>query len=499
MEWWDNLWLNESFASVMQYLATDAICPEFQVWQEFFTGDCFAALHRDALQGVQAVQQPVQDPAEIATLFDGAIVYAKGARLILMLMRLMGQEQFIKGLTSYFKKHQYANATGDDLWAALQPHANFQVKEFMDAWISQPGYPVLAGGKQQRFLLSGETDDSKWPLPEVKDDMSGHYLINLSKAEFQAALKNFGQLDLEQRLRLLLDRELLAKTPLVPSISLMELLPQFKSESSDPVWSIIGTVLNDLKIFFIPETPAWRQYKKYVRTMISEQAERIGIQPKDNEDVNDTKLRSTINGFARYAEDSDILQQLAELYQEDYAKLPVEVRDDILDAKFRVSQEEVFDKYLECYQQIANPSIRANLLGIITGAKQPAHINQLIKLLEQPEIVRPQDHATLLLDLLYNYKSKPQALDWFYGHWDYINQIAGDKSMDDYLRIVASSVRNTEEAERFFRFADPLADQPAFKRSVAMAHTSIAIRLKLIQDDAPAVHKYLEDHGYSRD
>ena len=91
MRWWDNLWLNESFANMMQFYAVDHLRPEWQIWQDYFTEDCLYALRRDSLENVQSVQQAVSDPAEIDSLFDGAIVYAKGSHLMFMLMRLMGK------------------------------------------------------------------------------------------------------------------------------------------------------------------------------------------------------------------------------------------------------------------------------------------------------------------------------------------------------------------------------------------------------------------------
>ena len=87
MKWWDDLWLNESFASVMEYYAVDAIHPEYKIFEGFFTGDAYLALMRDAYSDVQSVHQEVHNPEEIATLFDSAIVYSKGARLMLMLIR----------------------------------------------------------------------------------------------------------------------------------------------------------------------------------------------------------------------------------------------------------------------------------------------------------------------------------------------------------------------------------------------------------------------------
>ena len=214
MEWWDDLWLNESFASVMEYYAVDYIHPEYKIFEGFFTGDCYLALMRDAYTDVQSVHQDVKDPAEIATLFDGAIVYSKGARLMLMLIRLMGWEDFCKGIRDYFEKYKYQNTVGDDLWAALKPYAEFDPGKLMHAFIDKPGYPVITDGKQKRFLLDGPMPDETWLLPEITEDMSGHYVLNLSEEEFKNKLAEFDDLGLEEKIRLLIDRNLITKTEL---------------------------------------------------------------------------------------------------------------------------------------------------------------------------------------------------------------------------------------------------------------------------------------------
>lgn len=491
MKWWDDLWLNESFATVMQYLSVDALHPEYRIMDDFFTSDCYVALMRDAYPGVQAVQQPVHDPEEIATLFDGAIVYAKGAHLIFMLMRLMGKTQFFSGVQDYFKKHQYNNTTGDDLWSALQPYAEFDVKEFMHAWIAQPGYPFITNGEQQRFLVTGETDDIKWPLPEIQDDMSGHYLINLSDQEFKDKLAQFANLSLEQRLRLLIDRQLLSKTDLVPSVSLLELLPEFKNEQSRPIWGIIATIINDLKIFCPPDSKYYPKYQQFVFDVIQPQLERVGVIPKVQEDDNDTKLRPILLGFAIYARDNTTMETLAKLYHENYTSLPADIRGEIIDAKFKLDNEQIFDQLIDSYQTAVDPEIKSEILSTFTDAEQPEHTQRLLKLLEEPEIVRPQDHVYLFASLLANHKTKTEAHKWFYSHWDYIISITGEKTMDDYIRIAGARVRTDEEAAQFNDFAQKLEDKPAYKRSISVARTAIEVRLKWLAIDAPAIHEYL--------
>ena len=490
MEWWNNLWLNESFANIMEYIAVDALHPEYNIWRDYYTTTCRAALSRDALPGVQAVQQDVDDPAEISALFDGAIVYAKGSRLMLMLIREMGKKAFFSGIKDYFKAHAYGNTTGDDLWSALQPYAKFNVKEFMDAWISQPGYPVITDEAQQRFMLTGDTDNTKWPLPGIKDDMSGHYLINLSGAEFEEAIKGFDRLSVEQKVRLLLDRSLLAKTSLVSSASLLDLLPKFKEEDSFAIWGILSSIISDLKVFFPYEDKDRPAYKKYVADIISVQLERLGIQPKKGESDNDTKLRSIILGLAYYADHEPTMKSLSSLYKPDLSSLNPEIRIDILLSHLNQTDEKVFNEYLEQYSTVSDPEIKDDLLFALTDAEK--HTGELIKLLDEPRIVKPQDHGYLFGFLVRNYYTKEPAKAWLFSHWSYVEEMMGDKSVDLYPRYFASSVRTKEEAEEFNAFFTPLAERnSAITRAVALAKVEIDSRLRLLSMDNADVHKKL--------
>ena len=145
-QWFGNLvtmnggmtfWLNESFANMMEYVCVDAIEPSWNIFEDFQTGGVPSALKRDATDGVQSVHVEVKHPDEINTLFDGAIVYAKGSRLMHMLRRWLGDADFAKGLHAYFEKHQYSNTIGRDLWDALGQASGRDVAAFMDSWLEQ--------------------------------------------------------------------------------------------------------------------------------------------------------------------------------------------------------------------------------------------------------------------------------------------------------------------------------------------------------------------------
>ncbi|MBR3252731.1 M1 family metallopeptidase [Candidatus Saccharibacteria bacterium] len=499
MEWWDDLWLNESFATIMEYYAVDYIHPEYKIFEGFFTGDCLAALRRDCLSGVQSVHQDVKDPEEIATLFDPAIVYAKGARLMLMLIRLMGWENFCKGVTEYFEKYQYKNTVGDNLWDALTPHTDFDTGKLMHAFIDKPGYPVVFDDgvgdfkkfSQKRFLLDSKMTKSDWPLPEILEDMSGHYILNLTDAEFEKELSDFESLGLEEKLRLLIDRDLVSKTTLAPSASLLPLVWKFREEKSAAVWNIILTIVSGLKIFFKYGSSEEKKYKKFVKELVEPGLEYTGLKTRKDDDENILRLRAILLALDFYAENQENLKSLANMYSRDYSKLDKEIRADILDAKLCLEPSFV-DEYIEAYKTEVDPEIKFDLLVAMTLTKDEKALSKVMKLLDQPEVVKPQDQFHLFIYLYRNPVVKDLTFEWLETHWDYVKKISGDKSLDNYPRYMAGSVKTYEDYERYYGFFEPLSAMPALSRAVEMGKNEIAARLKLIDSDKKEVVEELE-------
>lgn len=499
MQWWDDLWLNESFASIMEYYATDYIYPEFKIWEGFFTGDALAALRRDCLSGVQSVHQDVKDPAEIATLFDPAIVYAKGARLMLMVIRGMGWNDFCLGIKEYFNKYKYSNTVGDNLWECLNKYAKFDVKQMMHAFIDQPGYPVLAATavdfseyQQKRFLLDGEMEKSNWLMPEISEDMSGHYILNLSVSEFETRLKRFDKLGLEEKLRLLIDRDLIAKTDLASSVSLLPLIEKFKNESSAAVWNIILTIISGLKIFFDYDSPEEKRFKKFVKELISPKLDEIGIKTRDGDDENTLRLRGVLLALDFYAEDRENLQKLAEMYTTNYADIDKEIRSDVLDAKVFLKPKLV-DDYLEAYQKTADPEIKFDLLFATTLVRERNELKKLMKLLKNTEIVKPQDQFYLFLYLYRNPVIKMEVFEWLTQNFEYVRNLAGDKSIENYPRYTALSVKTKEEFKKWQEFFEPMKNDSALKRAIEIGKNEIKARLNLIKKDAKLVKEWINN------
>ncbi|WP_243678152.1 M1 family aminopeptidase [Vulcanisaeta distributa] len=176
MRWWDDLWLNESFATFMSYKAMDKLFPEWGVWYRFLADETTGSMLRDSLMSTHPpVHVPISSEEEAFEIFDD-ISYGKGASLLRMLENYVGEEDFRRGgLGNYLRKYAYSNATEDDLWSSIEEVSGKPVMKVMKAWVDKPGgHPVIVveeSGKgvtlrQSRFVLSGNIADT-WPIPIV--------------------------------------------------------------------------------------------------------------------------------------------------------------------------------------------------------------------------------------------------------------------------------------------------------------------------------------------
>ncbi|WP_242393030.1 M1 family metallopeptidase [Anaeromyxobacter oryzisoli] len=177
MTWWDDLWLNEAFATWMAAKIVDAWKPAWRVWLDFDQGKA-AAMRLDALRSTHPIHAEVKDVADAGEAFD-LITYEKGGAVLRMIEGYLGEEPFRDGLRRYMRRHARANAVADDLWAALAEASRQPVVELANAWLREPGYPLVrvsrAGAalrlEQRRFFsdpaAATGADAATWPVPMV--------------------------------------------------------------------------------------------------------------------------------------------------------------------------------------------------------------------------------------------------------------------------------------------------------------------------------------------
>jgi puromycin-sensitive aminopeptidase len=177
MRWWDDLWLNEAFATWMAFKIVDAWNPAWRVWVEFDQGKA-AAMHLDALRSTHPIRAEIHSVAEAGEAFD-LITYEKGGAVLRMIEGYLGEERFRDGIRLYMRRHGTGNAVADDLWGALAEASREPVVELANAWIRQGGFPLVRvrrSGRtlrleQRRFFSAPDAaaadDATLWPVPLV--------------------------------------------------------------------------------------------------------------------------------------------------------------------------------------------------------------------------------------------------------------------------------------------------------------------------------------------
>lgn len=181
-KWWTDLWLKEGFSTYMSHLAVMRVFPEWRTSETFAIRGFHAAMSKDSDTSSRKIYNPVTTTADIRGLFD-PITYSKGAILLRMMDSFLGEVAFKQAVREYLKKYEYGNAAQDDLWALMTENGHkyrtlpmhLTVKEVMDSWTLQPGYPVVSATKvndsvhlrQQRFVFPevDESDMSRWYIP----------------------------------------------------------------------------------------------------------------------------------------------------------------------------------------------------------------------------------------------------------------------------------------------------------------------------------------------
>ena len=186
------------------------------------------------------------------------------------------------------------------------------------------------------------------------------------------------------------------------------------------------------------------------------------------------------------------IQALAKMYSEDYDTLDAEIREDIIDAKL-YEEPEMVDEYLANYQKIADPELKFELLFSGTISKDEKVLARMMKLLSEPEIVKPQDQLYLFIYLYRNPKLRTKVGEWLTENWEYVKNLAGDKSLDSYPRYMANIIRTEEEYKLWRDFFKPMQDDPALARAIKIGEKEIKARLKLVAADKVAVHQALDD------
>lgn len=503
MRWWTDLWLNEGFASWIEYLAVDHMYPRWQMWPQFIASEQQAAMSVDALEHSHPIEVPINHPDEIRTIFD-TISYGKGSSVIFMLQRYLGADAFRDGLRLYLKQHAYDNTDTSDLWTALETISKKPVKSFMHAFTHQTGFPLVGttikdnavGLSQQRFLLNpkAKTGNETWPVPLLAADndkrlfseasqnfelasaqafklnvgQAGFYRTSYDKAHLAklADLVKAGKLAAEDRMGLLADSFEAAKAGQQSAVDALKLLENYANEDSPVVWDIIAGNLFSIRRVMDDEDLN-DTIRPYVRKLVAKQVGRLGWKKTKNESHFDSLLRPTVLGLAAWADEPKTVEHALELFKK--AERPEDVEPDIRGVAYgtaaRLGGEKEFDKMLAQHNASTSSEARLTLTAALTGFKQPALTKKALAQIDT-DTVRLQDAAYWVAYSLGNRYAKKLAWQWLQTHWDWLEKKLGnDMSFSRFPVYAARNFSTPEFAKDYDEFFTD-KKSPALERAI---------------------------------
>ena len=529
MNWWNDLWLNESFANMMEYVAIDALHPEWRMWEDFATNEVTAALRRDSLDGVQSVQADVNHPDEISTLFDPAIVYAKGGRLLVMVRKLIGEEAFRAGLKSYFEKFAYKNTVGNDLWQELESASGQPIVNLMNAWISQPGLPVVSVSNshdaailsQERFFIGEhQPSDALWPIPlfanqpldvkilnqkettvsiekplQLNCGLSAHFITKYDESTREYLLKNITELPTLDKICILQDATILARAGFENSASLLPLALSLKTETNEKVFGMAAGALTELRKFVDDNDAARDSLKRISGEFARATFEELGWDEKAGESDDDRERRTTALSLMMYSEDKEVLNEAKTRFDNNKLEdLPTEIRALIISANVRhFETPEMIENLFAAYKNTPSNDLQNDIAIGLTSTKNPETAEKILTNIKDSNIIRPQDASRWFVYLIRTRESRQIAWNWLKENWAWVEDTFGeDKSYDDFIRYAATALLTTDELNDFRQFFEPMENIPALARTIKLGITEISARAELIERDKADVLSALQ-------
>ena len=518
MQWWNDLWLNESFANMMEYVAIDALQPDWHMWEDFATNEVTAALRRDSLDGVQSVQADVNHPDEISTLFDPAIVYAKGGRLLVMVRKLIGEEAFRTGLKSYFEKFAYKNTVGNDLWQELESASGQPIVNLMNAWISQPGLPVVSVSSshdaatlsQERFFIGEhQPSDALWPIPlftnqpldvkildqkeitvsierplQLNCGLSAHFVTKYDESTREYLFKNITELPTLDKICILQDATILARAGFENSASLLPLALSLKTETNEKVFGMAAGALTELRKFVDDNDAARDSLKRISGEFARATFEELGWDEKDGESDDDRERRTTALSLMMYSEDKEVLNEAKTRFDSNKLEdLPTEIRALIISANVRhFETPEMIENLFATYKNTPSNDLQNDIAIGLTSTKNPETAEKILANIKDSNIIRPQDASRWFVYLIRTRESRQIAWNWLKENWAWVEDTFGeDKSYDDFIRYAATALLTPNELDDFRQFFEPMMDIPALTRTIKLGITEISARVELIE------------------
>ncbi|KUI62782.1 Alanine/arginine aminopeptidase [Cytospora mali] len=554
MDWWDELWLNEGFATWAGWLATDHLHPDWEVWPQFINVDFESALKLDALRSSHPIQVPVRDALEINQVFD-AISYRKGCSIIRMLANHLGVKTFLKGVSIYLKRHTYGNAKTVALWEALSEASGKDVLTLMKPWIEKIGFPVLTVAeepgqitiKQSRFLSTGdvkpEDDTTTWWAPlafegkagaqgvqplalttkedtirDVNDDFyvinknaTGFYRVNYPPQRLQKLGTQLDRLGTEDKIFIAGSAADLALSGNGTTPALLSFIQGFKDEVHYRVLSQALDSINTIKSVFGDDEVIKSGLEKFTLRLIDNALQKVGWDIPAGEDFNTSLLRKRlllaagINGHPGVTEEA-LKRYAAHSASPKDNPLHADLRTPIYRAALRSDPTGTTDFLKDQWyttDAVDGKELCLSALGnctdesIITSTLIPFLFN-LSPPAHAKDSVPAGDVHYLASTLASNRVARPLLWKFIKENWAQVEKKLGGNPiiLDRFIGVSLNkftTFKDVEDIDGFFKDKDCTA----FARTLETAKDTVRGRAAYRERDAAVLKEWLVANGYS--
>ncbi|MES3021348.1 MAG: M1 family metallopeptidase [Pseudomonadota bacterium] len=442
MAWWDNLWLNEGFASWMGTKATNHFHPESQPYLAAIV-EREDVLKLDARISTHPIQTPILNESQAADAFD-SITYGKGEAFLRMLEEYLGEEAFRDGIRAYMAKHQYSNTTTADLWRALATASGKPVEKIASDWTMQPGFPVIRvtqaceNGKrhvtlaQEQFRLDkGDAVKRLWNVPVqlgtlngkarytlltkesttvvdggcagvlvVDPGSVGYFRVQYDKASFDALAAQAAKLPDTTRLKLLADTWAMVEADRQQLGTYLALVSKLGAEKRLAVWTAILGNLHTLSNLAEGE-PERALIQRYLTKLVNPKMQALGWDEKSGESTEDRQLRSVLAGALAEAGDAHAIgqaQQRFARYLADPASLSPALVDFVLGVSGRYADAATYDVLRSRALQSQDNEEGKRFGSAMAGAQDGKLAARTLELAVAPSV--PPQMATGILPLV---------------------------------------------------------------------------------------------------
>ncbi len=519
MRWWEDLWLNEGFASWIPYLVIDNLFPEWNIWEQFSTGDLMIGLRADALKNTHPIVVEINNPDEIRSAFD-SISYDKGCSVINLLYHYIGPSAFQTGLQNYLKEFAYSNAETVDLWRSWSLSSGRDVEKFMRFWTTEEGFPLIkatANGSglalsQERFYLNNveDKDTTLWPIPlmqsavdtsvfsvrstkistndKLNKGQSGFYrVIYDPEATSKILTQNPDPIDL---LGLINDAAEAAKAGYHSTTEALNVLKEVNKSQSEPLFSV---ALGELASVRMVLSETFEKMKPFVDKFISFNLNRLGIEKQSADTIDDELLRPMVLANASYSGNENIVKWALDYFSS--AKSPEDIRPEIRSVVYNTAVREIgdsaiYEKLFSWYSNNTIPGEQITLAGALTGFKDPELIGRTLGYIITDK-VKLQDSLYWIAYSLGGRHSKDLAWEWVKSNWEWVGKNFGkEKEIDYYLRYAANGFATEEHLKDYIDFFNTV-DIYGSKRAFEQGKETISWQTAWKNRDTQAVLSWL--------